>query len=317
MKLPSSTTCFHLSTAIAIVLAIGCCLTSTANICNVEAAPVGFQQEEPPPTPSSARMPVLVELFPSEECSKCSSVDAELARLDREQPISEAHIIVLREHADSMDEADPNFQYSSELFSRRQQGYQELFQLNNRGEPQIVVNGTVLAQGRSKRQIGGAIAQAIKETHVVPLQFASVQVKAGPLRFVLRDCPATPGYFNVIAALVDRIDAPDTRPVDNGGRVREQAGVLRSFGIIGSSFRTRAVAGTHFGVPFYLPRVDSHSPGARAAALEGTRLVVFVQAKHVGPVIGVASCTLHLPGPQPEGDPRTLPSDPCPTSDSF
>jgi len=39
---------------------------------------------------------------------------------------------------------------------------------------QIVVNGTVMANGSSNRQIEDAIAEAVKKTHVVPLQFASV-----------------------------------------------------------------------------------------------------------------------------------------------
>jgi hypothetical protein len=314
MQLPRSTASFQLSVTVAAVLAIGCCLISTANVGRDEAAQAAVFQEETPPTPRSARMPILVEFFPSKECSECSTFDAVLARLDRSQPISEAHIIVLTEHADSMDDADPNFQYSFELFSRRQRGYQELFQLDSIGAPQIVVNGTVLSKGISNRQVEDAITEAVKKIHVVPLQFASVQAKAGTLRFILRDCPAAPGYVNVIASLVDPKDMTGVRSADSGGRGLAKAGVVRSFGIVGSSFRTRAVAGRPFVVPFYLPGVDSHLTGARAA-LEGKRLVVFVQVKHVGPVIGVASCTLHVTMRQPARNKQSFAVDPCPISD--
>jgi hypothetical protein len=315
MQLPRSIASFQIFIAVATVLEIGCCLVSTANMDTVEAAQPAVFQEEAPPNPRSASMPVLVEFIPSEECSKCSAVDAELARLDREQPISGAHIIVLRESANSLAGADPNFHYSSELFSRRQQGYQELFGLDSISTPQIVVNGAVQSKGTSKRQIEGAIAEAVKEADVVPVHFATVQVRAGSVGFILRDCPSTRRYVNVIAALIDPIDATEVRTVDNGVRVPGQAGVLRFFGVVGSSFRApRDVGGTHFHVPIYLHGVDS-SMARAPAALEGKRLVVFVQVKHVGPVIGVASCTLHLPGSQLAANEETSPADSCPISD--
>ena len=185
MKLSRLNYSFRLSITAAAFLAISCCLISPANMGKVEAAqPRLFQHEDAPPTPSSATVPVLVEIFPSEECSNCSAVDAELARLDREQPISGAHIIVLRESANSLDEADPNFHYSSEQFSRRQQGYQELFGLDSIGAPEVVVNGAVRSKGTRNRQIEDAIAQAVKEAQAVPVHFANVQVRARSVNFV-------------------------------------------------------------------------------------------------------------------------------------
>lgn len=318
MKLPERTSSFQLSITAATVLVVGYCLISTVNMGKVEAAQsLLFQQDETPPTLSSAKLPVLVEIFPSEECSKCWAVDAELARLEREQPISDTHIVVLRESVDSLDKDDPNIQYSSELFSRRQQQYRELLRLDSVSTPEIVVNGAIRPKGTSKRQIEGAIAEAVKDPNLVRLEFASVKIGAGPIGFILRDCPSSERYINVIAVLVDRVDTTGAWTTDHGATPLGQAGIVRAFGIVGSSFRTRNVPGRNFLFPFYLAGVDSRTVKA-PAALEGKHLVVFAQEKHnehVGPVIGVASCTLHLPGRQLADNEQTSPADPCPISD--
>jgi hypothetical protein len=247
------------------------------------------------------RTPVVVELFTSEGCSSCPPADAILAQLDREQPVHNADIIVLGEHVDYWDSLGWRDRFSSPDFTQRQKDYQYFFKLDDIYTPQAVVNGSVQLNGTDRDGIKSAILDAAAQT--VPLQFTSVQVRRDSVTFTLKDGPAThPENVDLYAALVDPTDTTEVHGGENNSRTLHHAGVVRSLALVASSAHMKSL-GEH---PF---TIQLHTPGT----VNSMRLVVFAQAKRIGPVLASASCVLST-APTPNPAAALFPANRCPTA---
>jgi hypothetical protein len=257
--------------------------------------------------PVSSRTPVLVELFTSEGCSSCPPADQLLARLDRDQPIQGADIIVLSEHVDYWDSLGWRDRFSSPYLTQRQKYYQTLFNLGDVFTPQVVVNGSAQFVGSDSEGIGKAIERASAPA-AVPLTLASVEVHQNEVAFTLRNGPDIPHWVNLYAALVDPSDTTEVRAGENGGRTLHHAGVMRALALMCSECVTARLGAR-------LNRIQA--PGT--ANLNGMRLVVFVNEKHngpLGPIAGAVSCVLST-GPIPHSAAEApFPANPCPGSAS-
>jgi hypothetical protein len=115
---------------------------------------------------TNQRQPVLVELFTSEGCSSCPPADALLEKLDREQPIAGAQIIVLSEHVDYWNHLGWTDPFSSAAFSARQETYARRFGLDGPYTPEMVVDGGAECNGSDARKAESAIQRAIGEPKV-------------------------------------------------------------------------------------------------------------------------------------------------------
>lgn len=234
-------------------------------------------------TGNAGKVPVLVELFTAEGCSSCPPADALLGKLDREQPLENVRIIVLSEHVDYWNYGGWHDRFSSAELTERQREYQYIFKLPDVYTPQMIVNGAAQMNGSDGKAVASAL-EAAAYSHPIPVEITSVQAGEKEVTFTLRNgMPATAKDVNVYAALVDPEDTTEVRGGENRGRTLQHFGVVRVLNRIGGSYRTETLGEK----PFVLRESVAGRQG-----VDGMRLVVFVQGKNLGPVLGADACVI-------------------------
>lgn len=111
---------------------------------------------------SSAKTPVLVELFTSQGCPSCPAADKVLTYLENSQPVAGAEIITLAWHVNLWDSFNWKDEFSSPVFTQRQVIYSRVLYIPEIYTPQMFVDGTVYFVGSKADKAEKAIAQAIK-----------------------------------------------------------------------------------------------------------------------------------------------------------
>ncbi|HSK74664.1 MAG TPA: DUF1223 domain-containing protein, partial [Pyrinomonadaceae bacterium] len=112
---------------------------------------------------SSSKQPVLLELFTSQGCIRCPPANRNLAFFEKEQPFADVEIITLALHVDYWDNPQWKDEFSSRLFTRRQEIYSMQFKLDGTFTPQMVVDGETHFVGSNLEEAKKAIAKAAKK----------------------------------------------------------------------------------------------------------------------------------------------------------
>ncbi len=220
------------------------------------------------------RTPVVVELFTSEGCSSCPPADALLMKLDQEQPVAGAEIIVLEEHVDYWEGLGWHDRFSSHQYTERQNSYAGRFNLNDVYTPQMVVDGTEQFVGNDAAKARQAILHAAQSAKV-RLTLGELAVDGRRVSGVVSGAGEL-GKGDLFAALVDPSATTNVKGGENGGRVLHHAGVVRSLVRIGS-VQDLAKGPVKF---------ELTAPADAEAAKE--RVVVFAQRNGQGVVAGAA-----------------------------
>ena len=103
----------------------------------------------------------LVELFTSEGCSSCPPADALVSKVAKEK---NDNVFILAYHVDYWNRLGWKDKFSKAEFSKRQQDYAGLLNLDGAYTPQIVVNGKTQFVGSDEEKLYSAINKTIENT---------------------------------------------------------------------------------------------------------------------------------------------------------
>jgi hypothetical protein len=198
-------------------------------------------------------------------------------KLEQDQPVAGAEIIILEEHVDYWEGLGWHDRFSSHQFTDRQNIYGTRFHLESVYTPQMVVDGSEQFVGNDAAKAKQAIvhsAQAAK----VGLHLSAITVDHGHVSGAVSidGSSAELPKGDLYAALVDPQAETNVRGGENGGRTLHHAGVVRSLVRIGS---LQNLAGGP--LKFTLTAPADAVPGKE-------RVVVFAQKSSQGAVIAAA-----------------------------
>jgi hypothetical protein len=225
---------------------------------------------------SSARVPVLLELFTSEGCSSCPPADRLLEILDEKQPVAGADLIVLSEHVDYWDRLGWKDPFSSSQYTARQQDYTNRYNFDGVYTPQLVVDGRYGFVGSDGREASAAIQKAIRERKV-PIAVSNITRNGNQVtaRIELPADENLKGARGILyVALADNRQESHVARGENGGRTLAHVAVTRVLKQAGP-------------VDFEAASAKEITLPVQAGSGNGLRLVVFIQDPKSGHVLGV------------------------------
>lgn len=225
---------------------------------------------------NATRVPILLELFTSEGCSRCPPADRLLQDLDDKQPIKGAQLVVLSEQVDYWNGLGWRDPYSSPQFSTRQQDYSNKYDFAGVYTPQLVVDGRVGLVGSDAKGTAAAIQKVLREPKL-PMSLSQVARQGSSISAKLELAPAArTGSAILYVALADnRAESQVSRGENSGRRLAHVAvtRVLRQVGTV--SLQEPLSKEVSLTVP-------------QGAGAYGLRLVAFLQDPRNGHILAVA-----------------------------
>ena len=236
-----------------------------------------------PALAKEAPVPVLVELFTSEGCSSCPPADRFLQTLDH-QPVPGAEMIVLSEHVDYWNHIGWKDPYSAPLYSERQSVYGKRFGLDSVYTPQMVVDGSSEFVGSDTGLANKAFAKALGAPKI-PVHLALISrdsssgVRVHLDTGILEPSFGAPDAEVQIAVALSHAES-EVSAGENARERLEHVSVVTSLTKVGVLQRGLSLSQD---IPLNLGPVSGY---------QNLRLIVFVQERKQGRVLGAAVLTL-------------------------
>jgi hypothetical protein len=223
-------------------------------------------------TLSSDRAPfALVELFTSEGCSSCPPAEALLGEVALQARSQGTRVFALAWHVDYWNHLGWKDPYASPAHTLRQRRYAKALRTSDIYTPQMIVNGKQHFVGSSRSGARAAIRVALSTPPALGL---SLSRRSG-LGVAYRIQGDLPLGAQVVACLTERGLTTAIEEGENAGRALPHEEVVRAF---------RSQVATAEG------EVQLSAPSG--LRLERSSLVVFVQAKRHGAILGAARLDL-------------------------
>ena len=165
----------------------------------------------------------VVELFTSEGCSSCPPADNLVAKLQKDNPLSQLY--VLGYHIDYWDHQGWNDKFSEPDYSQRQTKYADWLDLHNIYTPQIVVNGKTEFLGSDRDALISAICAGLKQ---IPVNSLTMKCSMGKGRIDLDyQTDAAPEQVFLVIALIQKSGQTNVTAGENAGRTLSHVQIVR------------------------------------------------------------------------------------------
>jgi hypothetical protein len=210
---------------------------SRSSLHNIADSEPATRTEASQTAATSARVPVVVELFTSEGCSSCPPADELLKRLAETQPVAGAQVIALEQHVDYWNRLGWTDPFSAEQFSARQGAYADTFGSSDVYTPQMIIDGQTEFPGGNQTRAREAIANAARTPKAsITLALGGAPKPEGvPLSVRVEKLPATNAddTIEVLLAITEDGLRTDVPSGENAGRSLTHAAVVRELSPLG------------------------------------------------------------------------------------
>ncbi len=241
------------------------------------------KQEVHASMPAGPRAPVIVELFTSEGCSSCPPADQFLAKLETEQPISNAEVIALEEHVDYWNNLGWTDPFSSDSATIRQYAYAGAIGNGNAYTPQMVVDGQDEFVGSRERQARAVIEHAATrkkaEVNVIAGQSAPDGSQTFEIKIGTLPGSTTGDKPEVWMAITETGLHSDVKRGENAGEDLHHAAIVRKLRKLGAAGTAGETAYT----------TEEKVKLDRSWKRENTRVVIFVQEQKSKRILAAGS----------------------------
>jgi hypothetical protein len=255
-------------------------LTALLSITPISLSPSLAANQPNPPDPPP--VPILIELFTSEGCSTCPPADEFIQRMDANQPVNGAQLIVLSEHVDYWDHDGWKDRYSSAQFTERQAGYVHALGLPTPYTPQMIVDGNIVLKGGTS-DIEQTFTKQLKIAKI-PIRIASAKIEAPSQLKVKVEADAVEKHGGIVwvAVALDHA-ASQVSAGENSGKHLEHVAVVEEL---------RKVGKLDKGKPFSQDVIVKLKPDTDPKNL---RIIAFVQEPNEGKILGVTGVKVSNP----------------------